>query len=134
MEDRCIGIKKHGTVIYAYPFDDKYFHFGCKVITRGGKTVRKLKKQTIENKDCYVGMIGDDRMMWDCAGRYDGAYADSEHDLYIPERYWYTNWRDLLKMNNEDWNRVYGIDHPKATVYHSTPNVNFTTYDGIQYE
>ena len=111
-EDLCVCVKSKTAYIYAYPFVKDVWKSGAKVITRSGKTVKKVCIGSSNGEDVIVGILDGQELKWDAAGRFKGPYIEDENDLMICERYWYKDWRNYIKLSNADWELRFGRPHP----------------------
>lgn len=112
LEDRCIAVKSKTAYIYCYPICPEVLKAGCKVITRSGRVVKKVAHGNSCGVNVYVGILDGQEMRWDEAGRFIGPYEDSPNDLYVPNRYWYKDWRNYIKLSNAEWELRFGRPHP----------------------
>lgn len=111
-EDRCIAVRSKTAYIYCYPLNYDILATGAKVITRDGRTVKKV----VLEPSGYTGLLEGKEEHWDIAGRYIDAYRDSPNDLYIPERFFRKDWQTTIRMSNAEYAIRYGRRHPKAKI------------------
>lgn len=113
-ERQCIAIRKSHTILYLYPFDMEVAENGARVMTRDGRTVRKVRVSYDEKRDCHVvtGILNDAVVTWDKAGRYRSPYLNHDNDLYIAERYFDPDWEDKIHLSHRKWNELYQRHHP----------------------
>lgn len=114
IEPECIAIRIKGKILYAYPFDKDVADTGAKVITRDGRVVKKVRVTTDNN--AVTGVLGEEVLTWDRAGRINGAYINDERDLYIPERYFMRRWKDFMKLSNSEWAATYQLRHDSVKI------------------
>ena len=107
-EDSCIVIRSKTAYVYCYPINKEVLASGAKVVTRDGKTVKRVQLDSTG----YTGILDGEEVMWDSAGRYIGPYKDSPNDLYICERYFRKDWQEHIQMGNAEWAFRYGRLHP----------------------
>lgn len=112
LEEVCIVIRTRTAYCYAYPFNQTVWESGAKVVTRDGRTVKKVR---VEGEGIH-GLLDGEEREWDNAGRSEGPYRDTPEDLYILERYFYKDWPQDLRMSNAEWTLRYGRRHPFAKI------------------
>lgn len=114
IEDLCICIRIKKNFIYAYPFDADVALSGAKVVTRKGKTVHSVQIVDNNGNPFVTGLYAGTRHKWDIVGRKKSVYIDDYMDLYIPERYFDPQWKDKIKLTNEEWQKQFGRPHPNV--------------------
>lgn len=113
-EDKVIARFGRNSVMYLYPFIIDAYRSGMRVQTRDGRVVKKIQIGGSNGSEVIVGMLDGIEERWDAAGRYIGPYNDDPKDLYIHERYMYTDWRQNMSMSNAEWAVRFGKPHPKV--------------------
>ena len=112
MEMQCVAIRVKNGWLYCYPFLFELAQNGAKVLTRGGLKVTKIHKMHTTQGMVIQGIIGEKAYQWQRNGRYNSDAVDSIYDLYIPERYFYQNWKDEMPLSNAEWFIKHHPDHP----------------------
>jgi len=108
MESLAIVRRKHGVVIYLYPFDYEVAKTGAKVMTKDGKVLRRMKCATEKGAHIVTGEIDGQAVVFDENG-HNASMPES--DLYIPERYFDPDWKQKKEMTNAEWASQFQRDH-----------------------
>lgn len=108
LEDKCVVVRSKTAYIYCYPVVPEVLVTGAKVITRTGKTVKKVQRL----QDGYEGFVDGEECHWDLAGRFSGPYKNDPLDIFIPERFFRKDWQAHIKMGNAEWTLKFGRTHP----------------------
>lgn len=116
VEGKCICMRTKTAYSYFYPFDPDVFETGMKVCTRDGRLVKNVRVGGKGSKAVVVGMLDGSERRWDAAGKAVNAYTDSPDDLFIQERYLYSDWRVNIGMSNAEWAVRYGRPHPTVKI------------------
>lgn len=114
-EERCVAIRIRSCVVYCYPICKAVLEHGPKVLTKGGKVVKRV--QYADGKDggeVITGLLDGERLFWDAEGRFKGGGGEME--LVVPERYFDREWKNRIKMSNGDWALKYQRPHPTVAV------------------
>lgn len=113
-EDQCVALRSRTCFMFCYPIHPDVLKAGGKVLTRDGRVVKKVNYGTSEGAAAYIGLLDDQWLTWDGAGRAEGPYKDSPLDLFVPERYWYRDWRKHISMSYAEWELKFGRRHPNC--------------------
>lgn len=116
LESKCIAMRSRTSIIYCYPFQHIAVKLGAKIVTRDGRTVKKVRVGTSNGVQAVVGIIDGEELKWDAAGRFNGPYIDDEKDLYVPERYFFKDCKSTIKMSNAEWYSTHDRRHPKVKI------------------
>lgn len=115
-EDKCICMRSKTAYIYLYPFVPEVYEVGMKVMTRDGRLVKKVRVGGSGPKTVVVGILDGEELRWDAAGRFEGPYKNSPNDLFLHEKYYLKNWRQLMGMSNAEFAVRYGRPHPSVKI------------------
>lgn len=113
-EGLVVAARARGTVVYLYPFVPEAFRCGMRVLTRDGRVVKRVRVGGSGPHAVVVGILDGEELRWDRAGRFSGPYRDDPRDLFVPERYMYTDWKETISMSNGEWAARFGKAHPGA--------------------
>lgn len=116
LEDRCIALRVHSTIIYCYPFVEEVAKRGAKILTASGKVVKHVQPATQDEKRVIVGELDDERLMWDINGNFMGEDQNGSMRLCIPQRYFDRHWKTRIKESNSEWELKYGTRHHDVKV------------------
>lgn len=114
LEMLCIAQKSRTAVIYLYPFVKEVWKHGAKVVTRDGRTVKRVQCGSQGGNDVVVGILDGEELRWDGAGRFKSPYENDPRDLFITERYFRRDWKSWIKLSNAEWAIKFGRPHPYA--------------------
>lgn len=113
-EERCVAIRIRSCVVYCYPVCREVLEHGPKVLTRSGKTVKRVQYADGKNgEEIITGLLDDERLFWDRNGWFNGE-EENELSLVIPERYFMRDWKTYIKLSNGDWVLKFGRPHPNV--------------------
>lgn len=116
LEDRCIAMRVHSTIIYCYPFVEEVAKRGAKILTARGKVVKHVQPATRDEERVIVGELDGERLVWDINGNFIGEDEDGSMRLCIPQRYFDRRWETRIKESNSEWELKYGTKHPTVKV------------------
>ena len=116
LEDRCIALRVHSTIIYCYPFVEEVAKHGAKIMTACGKVVKHVQPATQDDKRVIVGELDGERLVWDINGNFMGEDEDGSMRLCIPQRYFDKQWKSRIKESNSEWELKYGTKHNTVKV------------------
>lgn len=121
LEDRCIALRVHSTIIYCYPFVEEVAKHGAKIMTASGKVVKHVQPATHGSEDTLkirfiIGEFDGERLAWDVKGNFMGEDKDGSMRLVIPQRYFDKQWKSKIKISNGEWEIKYGTKHPTVKV------------------
>lgn len=122
LEPLCIAMRSRTAIIFCYPICKEVLKTGCKVLSRDGRVVKKVRTGTSAGQDVYVGILDGEELKWDSAGRYAGPYKDTPNDLFVPERYFYQDWKTNIGMSNSEWAVKFGRPHPTVAIPYKSEN------------
>lgn len=111
MEEKCLALKGKGVTLYIYPFNAEVASTGAKVLTRDGRTVKRIRVAAGRNGDIVTGILDGETLQWDIHGRFSSPYLNDSRDLYIPERYFDPDWKQLIRTSNAEWAINYQRPH-----------------------
>ena len=112
LEPCCIAQHSRTAIIYLYPYMWEVVRLGAKVLTRDGRLVKRVHPAKHDGQDVVVGILEGKSLVWDHAGRFNGPYADHPNDLYVPERYFFKDFKSHMKMSYAEWTAKFGRPHP----------------------
>lgn len=115
-EGRVIAMRSRTAIVYLYPFVLEAFRYGMKVMTRDGRVVKGVRVGGAGDDGVVVGVLDGEELRWGGDGRFAGPYIDDDRDIFIPERYMYTDWKDHIKMSNAEWSATFGKPHRGVSV------------------
>ena len=115
-ESQCVAMRSRTAIIFCYPFNKEVWKTGPKILTRDGRVVKKVRMGGSNGVEVVVGILDGEELRWDSAGRFEGPYKDSPLDLMISERYFYSDWKDHIKMSNAEWAVTFGRPHPNVKI------------------
>lgn len=116
LESKCIAMRSRSAIIYCYPFNDIAVKIGAKILTRDGRVVKKVRTGTSNGVQVVVGILDGEELKWDAAGRFNGPYIDDVKDLFVPERYFFKDWKSTMKMSYSEWYATHERRHPYVNI------------------